>query len=106
MIVGIAASYVSRSVVGEALAIAGFSAGMLLGVFLLGVLTRRAGQVASVIGMVAGLVALLSVHVFTDVAWPWYAIIGASVTFTVGWLASLVTPPATNRWDDIEHAKD
>ena len=46
IIVGIVAAGMSRSVVQDALAIASFSAGLLLGVFFLGIATRRVGQQA------------------------------------------------------------
>jgi len=91
--IGILAAYVSRSVVSDALAIAGFSAGMLLGVFLLGLALRRIHDFAGVVGMIGGLSVLLFVKfgpLYIDgmlaIAWPWFALIGASVTSIVGWL--------------------
>ena len=49
--VGIAASQMSQSVIGDALAIAGFSAGILLGVFALGAGTKHVGQRSAMVGM-------------------------------------------------------
>ena len=85
---GIGASYISRSVVNDALAIAGFTAGILLGIFGLGALTRRVGQTGAFIGMASGVVVLTFIKFATSVAWPWYAIIGAVATFSVGLLVS------------------
>ena len=46
------------NVVNNALAIASFVSGILLGLFLLGILTRRVGQSAALVGVVAGLLAV------------------------------------------------
>jgi SSS family transporter len=98
--IGIAAAEFATSVVEDALAIAGFSAGILLGVFALGVLTRRVGEWAALAGMLVGLGTLLWVKFATTVAWPWYAAIGASATFAAGVVASLFLEP--NRRDSDE----
>src|SRR5690606_17379518 len=80
------------SIVMDALAIAGFTAGTLLGVFALGTFTKRAGETAAVGGMFAGLVVLTAVKFLTPIAWPWYAIIGGATTFGVGALIGQLTP--------------
>jgi Na+/proline symporter len=95
--VGIAAATFDSTVVSRALTIAGYSAGLLLGVFVLGVATRRVGQGAALVGAAAGLAALLVVQFVLPargltIAWPWYALIGSAVTFAVGLAASLVLP--------------
>jgi solute:Na+ symporter, SSS family len=94
--IGIAADKFATSVVEDALAIAGFSAGILLGVFSLGVLTRRVGQKAALAGMLAGLAAVVWVKFGTATAWPWFALVGAVTTFGVGIAASLVLPENTD----------
>ncbi|WP_286765000.1 MULTISPECIES: sodium:solute symporter [Rhodopirellula] len=86
--IGIGASYLSSSVISDALAIAGFTAGILLGVFLLGILTNSAHQRGALIGMVSGMIVLTAIKFGTSVAWPWLAIIGSVTTFTAGYLAS------------------
>ena len=63
--------------------------GALLGVFLLGVLTKRVGQAAAMAGVATGLAVVIYVRFFTPIAWTWYVLIGASVTFLVGCFASL-----------------
>ena len=65
VMIGIGAASLSKSVVQDALAIAGFSAGLLLGLFALGILTPHVQQRSALRGFVAGLVALLTVKV-----WP------------------------------------
>ncbi|HKJ02129.1 MAG TPA: hypothetical protein VJ997_06730, partial [Longimicrobiales bacterium] len=65
-----------------ALGVASLVYGGLLGAFALGVLTRRPGQGAAIVGMVAGIGV---VTVFRgSMAYPWYALVGALVTFAVG----------------------
>ncbi len=84
----------SLTVVKSALTIAGFSSGLLLGVFALGVFTRRAGQGAALVGGIFGAGVLLFVQFIAPswgykVAFPWLAVIGVSSTFIAGWVASL-----------------
>jgi SSS family transporter len=74
----------SRSVLEAGLTIAAIPSGALLGVFLLGVLTRRPGEWAAIAGVVAGLTAALVVRFETPVAFTWYVMIGATVTFSCG----------------------
>ena len=88
----LAAQFLADAVINHVLAIAGFTAGVLLGVFALGVLTRRVGQRAALVGLIAGVVVLTYVKFGTSVAYTWYALIGSLVTFVVGVLVSLVWP--------------
>jgi Na+/proline symporter len=64
--------------------------GSLLGLFLLGTLDRSANALGALIGMFAGLATILCIFGFTNVAYTWYFMIGAIVTFAVGALASVV----------------
>ncbi len=92
-------------VVDAALTIAGFVFGLLLGVFALGVFTRRAGQASALVGMAVGLVLLLFLQfglptmTITEafpkgfrLAFPWLAVVGAGTTFLVGSIVSLFVP--------------
>jgi SSS family transporter len=72
------------------LTVASLPFGSLLGLFLLGTLDRRASARGALAGMIAGLAAILSVFGFTNVAYTWYVLIGALVTFFVGWLTSRI----------------
>jgi SSS family transporter len=76
------------SVLEAGLSIASVIYGSLLGVFLLGLLTRRAGEMSAATGMAAGLAVMVYVKGFTTIAWTWYVVIGASVTFLTGCLMS------------------
>jgi SSS family solute:Na+ symporter len=79
------------SVLEAGLSIASILYGSLLGVFLLGLLTRRVQENAAMIAMVAGLATMLAVKEFTHIAFTWYVLIGATVTFTSGLAASVLT---------------
>jgi len=76
-------------VVEVGLQIASVAYGALLGVFLLGVLTRRAHQNGAMLGMLCGFVTELYLWLRTPVPWTWYVAIGTIVTFSVGYAASL-----------------
>lgn len=75
-------------VVEVGLSIASVSYGALLGVFLLGLLTRRANQRGAMVGMLLGFVTELYIWLGTHVPWTWYVTIGTTVTFATGYLAS------------------
>lgn len=101
IVIGIWAAAFNQAVITNALAIAGFSSGLLLGVFAIGTLLPRAGQSAAIVGLVCGLAVLLvvkfgfgSVPPESDwsykVAWPWFPVIGSVTTFGAGWLVSLM----------------
>jgi SSS family transporter len=83
------------------LSIASVAYGCLLGVFLLGTLTRFATETGAAIGMVCGFALNLwlwqgtfPVHLgaltIPHIAFTWYVLIGALVTFAIGSFASLI----------------
>ncbi len=77
-------------VVEVGLQIASVAYGALLGVFLLGVLTKRANQNGAMLGMLCGFVTELYIWLGTRVPWTWYVAIGTVVTFGVGYMGSLL----------------
>jgi solute:Na+ symporter, SSS family len=99
-------------VVVVALSIASFTQGGLLGGFFLGMLWSRARQFDALLGMSVG-IGLMTFVVFAkplsaafpvlapalapvaSIAWPWYVLIGSTVTLFVGIVSSVVrrTPP-------------
>jgi Na+/proline symporter len=78
------------SVLESGLSIASVTLGILLGVFLLGVLTKRPGENSAIAGVVAGAIAMAWVKFGTKIPFTWWVAIGSSVTFAVGYLASFV----------------
>jgi SSS family solute:Na+ symporter len=100
-------------VVVVALSIASFTQGGLLGGFFLGIFWRRARQVDAILGMSVGIAAMafivfskpISAAVpalaptlapFTKIAWPWFVLIGMSITLIVGILSSFIGPTRAN----------
>ena len=80
------------SAVEVALGVAALVYGGLLGVFALGVLTKRPGQRAAIFGIVVGIGTVTLMKGM--MAWPWYVPVGASVTLAAGWLAGMLPGPA------------
>ena len=82
-------------VVEVGLTIASVAYGALLGVFLLGVLTKRANQTGAMIGMFFGFCVELYLWLGTKVPWTWYVAIGTAVTFGIGYAVSLLSRNGT-----------
>ena len=101
IVVAIAGQWLTSSVVEAVLGIAGFTAGLVLGVFFLGMFVEGAGSRAALAGLVVGLALMTAVYFGTDLAWPWYPLVGSAVTFTVGWAVSRVVP----RESDLQPAR-
>jgi Na+/proline symporter len=101
-------------VVVVALGIASFTYGGLLGGFFLGIFWRRAIQRDAILGMSVA-IAIMAFIVFAkpisaaypsmagtlapfaNIAWPWYVLIGTSLTLIVGILSSLTHPMPPER---------
>ncbi len=79
-------------VVEVGLQIASVAYGALLGVFLLGVLTRKANQRGAMLGMLFGFSIDLYLWRWTHIPWTWWVMVGALVTFGVGYAASSAEP--------------
>jgi SSS family transporter len=79
-------------VVEVGLQIASIAYGALLGVFLLGVLTRRAVENGAAIGMLCGFAIEVYLWKFTLVPFTWWVAIGTLTTFATGYLMSLYRP--------------
>ncbi len=90
--VGIGGQWLNSTVVSSVLGIAGFTTGILLGVFFLGLFARRVGQRAALVGLTVGLVGMSWIFFYTDLAWPWYALVGSIGTYLAGVIASFVLP--------------
>src|SRR5579859_3373131 len=76
------------------LTVASLPFGSLLGLFLLGTLDRKSAAAGALIGMFAGLLTVLCVYGFTNVAYTWYFMIGSIVTFAIGSMISRIKPDA------------
>ncbi len=76
------------TVLESGLSIASVTLGLLLGVFLLGVLTKRVGEKGAAVGVVIGLAVILYVRFGTHIAFTWWVLIGSAATFFGGVAAS------------------
>lgn len=90
-----------RGVIDQVLAVAGFSTGMILGLFILGSLRRPVRSIAALVGLVIGFCAVLTFWLptllptgwnVTIVAWPWYAPIGTVTTVVTALLYDFLRP--------------
>lgn len=86
-IVGTLARHWGR-VLEAGLSIASVIYGALLGVFLLGLLTRRPGQWAAIWGMTAGL--LTTYLLRNEIAYTWYVVFGSAATIITGIVVGLL----------------
>ena len=102
IVIALAAQYLQQSVLELALTIASVPYGAMLGIFLLGVLTKRATGRGALIGALLGLVTLSLVILangahLVSIAWTWYVAIGTIVTFIAGWTASIGVSASPDR---------
>ena len=104
-------------VVVVALSIASFTYGALLGGFFLGILWRRAIQRDAILGMSVAIVVMsfivfakqllpilpsmtTTLTAFGKIAWPWYVLIGTSITMLVGIVSSFTHGDRARHPDD------
>jgi SSS family solute:Na+ symporter len=104
-------------VVVVALSIASFTYGGLLGGFFLGILWRRAIQRDAILGMAVAIVTMSfivfakqlvpvlpsmsgTLTTFSRIAWPWYVLIGTSITMIVGIASSFTHGDRARNPDD------
>ncbi len=95
MTVGLVAWFVKsdQAIVDQVLKVAGFTTGVVLGLFLLSIMRRPVSSTAALIGLLAGFAAVTAVWRPSTgskaaLAWPWYAPIGAVTTVTVALAAN------------------
>jgi SSS family transporter len=95
IVIGIWAASLDSTVISNALTIAGFAAGLLLGLFALAIFDSHATQVTALAGASVGLVVLLAAQFIAPVfevsiAWTWLAMLGSTTTFFSGRIMSLL----------------
>ncbi len=103
IVIAIWAARLDDSVVNNALAIAGFASGLLLGLFAIGKLVPQADQRAAIVGLCGGLVVMLGAKFglaalppdsswHYSLAWPWLPVIGSLTTLGCGWAMASLLP--------------
>lgn len=100
VVIALISQLANESVLELALTIASVPYGSMLGIFLLGVLTKSATPRGTLTGAILGLATLIAIVIakafgLATIAWTWYVAIGTLVTFAGGWLASHAARPET-----------
>lgn len=94
ILIAIISQYLHEGVLVLALTIASVPYGAMLGIFSLGVLTKRANSRGTLVGAILGLIVLIMIVIgnalgIVNIAWTWYVVIGTLVTFFGGWISSV-----------------
>jgi Na+/proline symporter len=73
------------SVINAALALSGLTNGAMLGGLILSLWWRRGSAVPVIAGMLTALATMICIYTFfrQEIAWPWFTLIGATVTIAV-----------------------
>ncbi|MEM9743831.1 MAG: sodium/solute symporter [Pseudomonadota bacterium] len=72
--------------------------GAKLSMFALGFFSKHATEKGVLVGVAAGFVVIWAVALNTDIAWPWYCAVGASVNVLVALVASRALDGAQSEW--------
>ncbi len=75
----------------------------LVGVFMLGVFTRRAHAAGVLLGVAASVAALVWLNWFTNVNFYWHAVVGTSTCVVVGYGASVLLPSPARELDGLTY---
>lgn len=90
----LATQSVEAQAIESVLSVAALGAGLLLGLFLLGMAVPNAGQKVALAALFAGTAIVVSIWAIKPAvfAFPWYALIGSGTVLYVGTLLSLISP--------------
>jgi SSS family solute:Na+ symporter len=72
--------------------------GAKLAMFGLGFYSKHTSEKGLIIGVIVGFVSLFIVSKYTDISWPWYAVIGSVVNVIVTILASILIDGKKDEW--------
>jgi SSS family transporter len=100
IVIAVSLKDANSSALGMALSVASLINGPILGVFLVGAFLKKASEVHALAGMLASMGVMLYVLLGTKIAWPWYALIGSSITVAVALIATIVIPGSKNEVSD------
>ena len=80
--------------------IGSYFVGAKLAMYGLGFYSKHTSEKGLLVGVVIGFVALALVSQFTDISWPWYAVIGAVVNIVVSIAASIALDGFQEEWSE------
>ena len=89
IMVALLAIGLSQRVIDDVLRVQFFAGGLMLGLFVLSMSSRRPTARAGAIGLAAGLVTLIAIALFTALSWQWYVLVGVTATVGAGMLAQV-----------------
>jgi Na+/proline symporter len=72
--------------------IQGFVGGVMLGIFLLAIFSRRTSALGAIVGSIVGMAFVCYLAFRTEISFFWYGTISCLVTFVVGYAASTMGP--------------
>lgn len=75
-----------------------FFVGAQLGMYALGFFSKHATEKGLLVGTAFGFAVVIYVGLQTDIAWPWYCLIGASSNFIVSTIASMLMDGRQKTW--------
>jgi SSS family solute:Na+ symporter len=75
-----------------------FFVGAQLGMYALGFFSKHATERGLLVGTAVGFVMVAYVYFFTEIAWPWYCLIGATTNFLVSTAASILLDGKQADW--------
>jgi SSS family solute:Na+ symporter len=84
-------SFVTLSVLESIGKYGSYILGSMLGVFLLGIYTKKTNEKGAVAGFLSGFVAVVFVATQTNITWLWYSLVGTVITLVVGYMVSILT---------------
>jgi Na+/pantothenate symporter len=84
------------TVVEVALGIASYTYGGLLGVFLLGLISKNAAQRDAITGFITALIVMTVIVSTIQIAWPLYTLVGSLTTIITGTLISRIGKKSTS----------
>ncbi|MCC6681259.1 MAG: sodium/solute symporter [Phycisphaeraceae bacterium] len=79
--------------------ISGFFSGPILGVFLLGIMTKRCGPGAAMTAIICGFLTTWAISM-THASWLWYGPVGCFTTLLVGWVLGQCYPMKPQQRDE------
>lgn len=81
--------------------IQGYVGGVMLGIFLLGIFSRRSSARGALVGGVIGMIVVTYVAFWTDVSFFWYAVVGGGATMLSGYAVSILFGSAARVPDEL-----
>lgn len=81
------------AIVDTVLSIAGFAVGLLLGLYALGLISRRVSQNTALVAFTVGVVVTCYVAFATPISGYWYTLVGSTVIVVVGLILSAIFDP-------------